>query len=107
MSSIPVFVLGILLFELAGVIDLPPQFVPFSSVNSPLDSYESLILPTVVVTLMGLPSVVFMSRNEFIEIFKSEYIKTAKGKGFRDNSWPREGGVFCTTLAGFTAYLRL
>ncbi|MBO6042132.1 ABC transporter permease [bacterium] len=80
-SSIPVFVLGILLFKFAGVIHLPAQYVPFAPSNSALKSYESLILPTVVVTLMGLPSVVFMSRNEFIEIFKSEYIKTAKGKG--------------------------
>ena len=80
-SSIPVFVLGILLFKFAGVIHLPAQYVPFAPSNSALKSYESLILPTVVVTLMGLPSVVFMSRNEFIEIFKSEYIKTARGKG--------------------------
>ena len=80
-SSIPVFVLGILLFELAGVIHLPAEYVAFAPSNSALKSYESLILPTVVVTLMGLPSVVFMSRNEFTEIFKSEYIKTARGKG--------------------------
>ena len=80
-SSIPVFVLGILLFKFAGVIHLPVQYVPFAKSNSALKSYESLILPTVVVTLMGLPSVVFMSRNEFVEIFKSEYIKTARGKG--------------------------
>ncbi len=82
--SIPSFVLALYLIQLAGVIGLPTNFIPPESNNATSVGkvIESMIVPILSMTLSSISMIVYYTRNELVEVFKQEYIKTALAKGY-------------------------
>ncbi len=82
--SIPSFVLALYLIQLAGVIGLPTNFIPPESneATSAGKVIESMIVPILSMTLSSISMIVYYTRNELVEVFKQEYVKTALAKGY-------------------------
>lgn len=79
-NAMPSFVLAIYFLKLGGVLDLPTQFVPFVG-NNLGDTLYSIIIPVLAMTLTSLTAITVYTRNELVEVFKQDYIKTALSKG--------------------------
>ncbi len=82
--SIPSFVLALYLIQLAGVIGLPTNFIPPESneATSAGKVISSMIVPILSMTLSSISMIVYYTRNELVEVFKQEYVKTALAKGY-------------------------
>lgn len=82
--SIPSFVFALYLIQLAGVIGLPTNFiVPGSPGVSASKVIQSMIVPILSMTLSSISMIIYYTRNELVEVFKQEYIKTALAKGYK------------------------
>lgn len=79
-NAVPSFVLGIYFLELGGAIDLPIKQTPFDGTNFGETLYSS-IMPILAMTITSLTAVTIYTRNELVEVFKQDYIKTALSKG--------------------------
>ena len=86
--SVPSFILAIYLIKLGNVIGLPTQFLVFGSAP-PTKVFLSMLMPILSMTLASIPSILYYTRNEMVEIFKQDYIKVALSKGytFRQVIW--------------------
>lgn len=76
--AIPSFILALAFVKLAGVFGLPTQFVAH---GSSLKIFESAIMPVLAVALSSISIVLYYTRNELVDVFKQDYIKTALSKG--------------------------
>lgn len=82
--SIPSFVFALYLIQLAGLIGLPTNFiVPGSDGATAQKVILSMIIPILSMTLSSISIIVYYTRNELVEVFKQEYIKTALAKGYK------------------------
>lgn len=82
--SIPSFVFALYLVQLAGAIGLPTNFiVPGSSGATTSKVILSMITPILSMTLSSISIIVYYTRNELVEVFKQEFIKTALAKGYK------------------------
>ncbi|MGL5246336.1 MAG: ABC transporter permease subunit [Mycoplasmoidaceae bacterium] len=80
--SIPSFVLALYLIQFAGLLGLPTNVVvPGSSDFTVGKMLLSLIIPITSMVMTSVSATVYFTRNELVEIFKQEYIKTALSKG--------------------------
>ena len=80
--SIPSFIFALYLIKLAGVIGLPTQFIDPASGVSASKVLLSILTPILSMTLSSISIIIYYTRNELVEVFKQEYIKTALSKGF-------------------------
>ena len=76
--AIPSFILALAFVKLAGVFGLPTQFVAH---GTSLKIFESAIMPVLAVALSSISIVLYYTRNELVDVFKQDYIKTALSKG--------------------------
>lgn len=76
--SIPSFIFALYLVKLAGVIGLPTQF---EANGTPLEIFLSIIMPILAITLSSISVILYYTRNELVDVFKQDYIKTALSKG--------------------------
>ena len=82
--SIPSFVFALYLIQLAGLIGLPTNFiVPGSDGATTSQVILSMIIPILSMTLSSISVIIYYTRNELVEVFKQEYIKTALAKGYK------------------------
>ncbi len=80
--AIPSFVVALYLIQLAGLMGLPTNIiVPGSAGFTPSKMALSLIIPITSMVISSISPTVYFTRNELVEIFKQEYIKTALSKG--------------------------
>ncbi len=81
-TSIPSFVLALYLVQLAGLLNLPTNFiVPGSDGFTIGNMLLSLIIPILSMVLTSTSTTIYFTRNEMVEIMKQEYIRTALAKG--------------------------
>ncbi len=82
--SVPSFIFALYLIQLAGAIGLPTNFIPPGSegATSPGKVIASMITPILSMTLSSISIIVYYTRNELVEVFKQEYVKTALAKGY-------------------------
>lgn len=78
--AIPSFIFALYLVKLAGVIGLPTQFIAPGN-GSVGKQILSVIMPILAMTLSSISAIVYYTRNELVEVFKQDYIKTALAKG--------------------------
>ncbi len=82
--SIPSFVMALYLIKAAGAIGLPTNFiVPGSWGFTPGKMILSLIVPILSMVLTSTSTVVYFTRNEMVEVFRQEYMRTALAKGMK------------------------
>lgn len=80
--SVPSFIIGILLLKLAGVINLPQNFMNFDDPNFTFDQFiASSIMPVLALTFGLASTLTYYVRNELVEVLSQDYIKTAMSKG--------------------------
>lgn len=80
--SIPSFVLALYLVQLAGLLNLPTNFVVPGSNDYTLGKMIlSLIIPILSMVLTSTSTTIYFTRNEMVEIMRQEYIRTALAKG--------------------------
>ncbi|MGL4647483.1 MAG: ABC transporter permease subunit [Mycoplasmoidaceae bacterium] len=80
--AIPSFVFALYLIQFAGAIGLPTNIVVPGADGYTLEKMIlSLIIPITSVVLSSVSATVYFTRNELVEVFKQEYIKTALSKG--------------------------
>ncbi len=86
--SVPSFILAIYLIKIAGALGMPTQFLIFGGAPTN-EVILSMIMPILAMTLASIPSILYYTRNEMVEIFKQDYIKVALSKGytFRQVIW--------------------
>ncbi len=82
--AVPSFILALYLVKFAGVIGLPTQFIPPGS-GTVSQQIRSLIMPILAMTLSSISTIMYYTRNEMVDIFKQDYIKTALAKGVSFN----------------------
>lgn len=81
-AAIPSFVMALFLIQLSGSIGLPVSFVaPGSTGFTTAKMIQSIIIPVLAMVLASTSVTVYFTRNELVEVFKQEYIKTALAKG--------------------------
>mgnify|MGYP001943175915 CR=1 FL=1 len=81
-AAIPSFVMALFLIQLAGSIGLPVSFVAPGSDGFTIEKMiQSIIIPVLAMVLASTSITVYFTRNELVEVFKQEYIKTALAKG--------------------------
>jgi peptide/nickel transport system permease protein len=83
--SLPVYVTGLLLVLLFGVMLrwLPTQgYVEFS--DDPVDHLLHLIMPAVVLAFGLAATVTRMTRSSLLEVLGQDYVRTARGKGVQE-----------------------
>ncbi|WP_353289831.1 ABC transporter permease subunit [Ureaplasma ceti] len=78
--AVPSFIFALYLVKLAGVIGLPTQFIAPGN-GTPGQQALSLIMPIAAMTLSSISAIFYYTRNELVDIFKQDYIKTALAKG--------------------------
>lgn len=78
--AVPSFVLALYLVKLAGIIGLPTQFIAPGN-GSPGDVFKSMLMPIMAMTMTSISVILYYTRNELVDIFKQDYIKTALAKG--------------------------
>ncbi|MCO5218208.1 MAG: ABC transporter permease [Thermomicrobiales bacterium] len=85
--SVPSFFTAILLIVIFGV---QLRWVPFAGypglANDFWGSIQRLILPTISVALIYLALLARMVRSEMLEVLRSDFVRTARGKGLRERS---------------------
>lgn len=80
--SVPSFVVGMLLLKLAGVLNLPQNFMNFGNPNFNLGVFiGSSIMPVLALTFGLASTLTYYVRNELVEVLSQDYIKTAMSKG--------------------------
>ncbi len=80
--SIPSFIFALYLIELAGLIDMPVQFIaPDAEGATAALVIQSAIMPILAMTLASVSMLTYYTRNELVDVFKQDYIKTALAKG--------------------------
>lgn len=79
--SVPSFVFALYLIQLAGLIGLPTQFLVPGDGVSVSDIIKSMITPILSMTLSSISVIIYYTRNELVDVFKQDYIKTALAKG--------------------------
>lgn len=81
-ASIPSFVMALYLIQFASFLGLPISFVaPGTEGFTPGKMILSIIIPVVSMILVSISVTVYFTRNELVEVFKQEYVKTALAKG--------------------------
>lgn len=81
-AAVPSFVMALYLIQLAGLLNLPISFVAPGSVGFTTERMiQSIIIPVLAMVLSSTSVTVYFTRNELVEVFKQEYIKTALAKG--------------------------
>ncbi|MGL5630214.1 MAG: ABC transporter permease subunit [Mycoplasmoidaceae bacterium] len=81
-AAVPSFVMALYLLQLADVLHLPKEFIaPGSQGYTFQKMIESVLIPIISMVLASVSVTVYFTRNELVEIFKQEYIKTALAKG--------------------------
>jgi len=87
--SIPSFIFALYLIQLAGLIGLPTQFIDLNSGQPIGKIILSMLTPILSMTLSSISVIIYYTRNELVEVFKQDYIKTAlaKGMSFRQVVW--------------------
>lgn len=81
-NAVPSFVLAIYFIQLAGHWNLPFNFIiPNDDLSNIGQTIQSIIVPVLAMTLTSLTSITIYTRNELVEIFKQDYVKTALSKG--------------------------
>lgn len=80
--SVPSFIFALYLFKLGGLLGLGDggNFVIPDGTNTG-EVIESMIMPVLAMTLASISSVLYYTRNELVDVFKQDYIKTALSKG--------------------------
>lgn len=78
--AIPSFIFALYLIKLAGLIGLPIQFVSPGN-GTVREQILSMIMPVTAMTLSSISVILYYTRNELVDVFKQDYIKTALGKG--------------------------
>lgn len=78
--AIPSFVFALYLIKLAGVIGLPVQFISPGN-GTVAQQIKSMIMPITAMTLSSISVILYYTRNELVDVFKQDYIKTALAKG--------------------------
>lgn len=82
--SLPSFFMAmILIFAFA----VRMQILPFNGMQDPLDirpTWTYYVLPTTVITLASLASLLKYVRNAMLEVLKQDYIRTARSKGLAE-----------------------
>ncbi len=82
--SIPSFVMALYLIKAAGATGLPTNFiVPGSHGYTPGKMALSLIIPILSMVLTSTSTIVYFTRNEMVEVFRQEYMRTALAKGMK------------------------
>ncbi len=82
--SIPSFVMALYLVQLAGLINLPTNFIVPGSEDYTIGKlFLSLIIPILSMVMTSTSTVVYFTRNEMVEVFRQEYIRTALAKGMK------------------------
>lgn len=85
--SVPSFFTAILLIVIFGV---QLRWVPFAGypglTNDFWGSIQRLILPTISVALIYLALLARMVRSEMLEVLRSDFVRTARGKGLRERA---------------------
>lgn len=80
--SIPSFIFALYLMKLAGLVGLPTQFVaPDTEGATAGQIIESAIMPVLSMAFASVSSITYYTRNELVDVFKQDYIKTALSKG--------------------------
>ncbi len=94
--SLPTFVLGILLivffagnnlfyiFPISGITS--SNFEEMSTWGKIKDYIWHIALPTITITLGGLASLTFLTKNCFMDEMHKQYVNTARAKGLSENS---------------------
>ncbi len=85
--SAPSFIFALFLLKLSPFFGLPPAFIlPGSSGSTMQDTLLSMVLPIISMVLSSISIIIYYTRNELVDVFQQEYIKTAMAKGlkFRD-----------------------
>ncbi|MDE6473215.1 MAG: ABC transporter permease subunit [Ureaplasma sp.] len=78
--AIPSFIFALYLIKLAGIIGLPTSFIAPGS--GPISQViASMIMPILSMTLASISVILYYTRNELVDVFKQDYIKTALAKG--------------------------
>ncbi|MDE5599844.1 MAG: ABC transporter permease subunit [Ureaplasma sp.] len=78
--AIPSFIFALYLIKLAGLIGLPTSFIAPGS--GPIAQViASMIMPILSMTLASISVILYYTRNELVDVFKQDYIKTALAKG--------------------------
>lgn len=78
-QAIPNFWLGLILIILLGVM------VPIFPVSGD-DTWRHFVLPAFVLGASSVPAVMRLTRTGLIDVMQSDYIRTARSKGFRGSS---------------------
>ena len=81
-QAIPSFWLGLMLIILLGVM-LP--ILPISGDSS----WQHFVMPAFVLGASSVPAVMRLTRTGLIEVMESDYIRTARSKGYRGFALPR------------------
>lgn len=89
--SIPSFFLGLLLIKvfaidlrilpLSGLTSAGSNYVGFAAF---MDQLKHLIMPTLVLALIGIGSMMRYTRTAVLEVIKQDYIRTARAKGLNE-----------------------
>lgn len=78
-----VFVIKIPLFPFGGRINPSLGYEP-GTLKYNLDVLHHIMLPTIVITIGSMASIIRYVRNSMLEVLKQDYIRTAKAKGLND-----------------------
>lgn len=80
--SVPSFIFALYLLKLARVIGLPTQFYIPGSGHPMSEVILSLITPILAMTLSSISLITYYTRNELVEVFEQDYIRTGLSKGY-------------------------
>lgn len=81
--AIPTFVMAIFFILIAPFINLPSGFLDWDSYGF-TQSFASMLLPILVLTLSSVGSIAYFIRNEVKTILVSDYIMNARSKGLSE-----------------------
>lgn len=77
------FVIKIKIFPFSGRINPALGYAP-GTWEYRLDVLHHIMLPTIVITIGSMASIIRYVRNSMLEVLKQDYIRTAKAKGLND-----------------------
>lgn len=94
-NAIPVFLFAILLiilfaggtyfnwFPLRGLVSV--NFQDLSLIGKILDYFHHIALPTLALSIGGLATLTFLTKNSFLDEISKQYVITARAKGLTEN----------------------
>ncbi len=80
--SSPSFILALYLLKISSFLGLPPAFVIPTGDNIQ-ETMLSMVLPITSMVLSSISIIIYYTRNELVDVFQQEYIKTALAKGLK------------------------